>query len=218
MIAHGLATLWMKLRRPIYHRISPVLIVILLSIVIDGVFWYFGIHGAHRDRSAFVDLATAWAVAVMSLAASLFIAAITELRSSRNTQQIAYDEFLSLSDKLDAARAKVAMAESDRDAVRSDLDVANKHASLNPDEANLNARLVAYAKFMKAETALSSVRAAVLNLRDAYCAAESAVERVVTPSVRPAFDEFRKCPPEDATAHASARSRFAQAAHIDNAA
>lgn len=202
------------LTRPIYRGISPILIVILLSVVAGGVFWYLSFRGSTRYQPVFIGLATGLTVALMSGAASSFITARTEARRSRDTRRTAYAEFLARSDELMDARAKFAKAESVCDAARRHLDVANTQVSLNPDEANLNARLVASAELKKAEGAFSSVTSTAQNIWKSYCAAETDVSRVVTRSVRPAFDEFRECPPEDTTARASARSKFVEAARI----
>jgi len=219
MIKHGLATIGRKLRRPIYRGVSPALIVISLSMVADGVFWYFGLDGAAQIQSAFIQLATGWTVAVMTLVAGLFLSARSEAISSRNIsrnkQRAAYQEFISKSDELDAIRAEFAIAKSAYDVARSKFDAADKQASLIPNETNLKARLVALAELTKAKGAFSSVEATARDLLEAYRAAETAVARIVTPSVRPAFDEFSKCPPENTLARASARSRFAQAAQSD---
>jgi hypothetical protein len=211
MIKHVPATLWLRLRKPIYRRISPVLIVIVLSMAADGVFWYLGVDGPAPEQTAFILLATGWAVAVMALAAGLFIDAI----KSRNARRTAYEDFVSLSDNLVAALAQVTKAELARDAALSELDAANKNASRKPGDKNLNARLAAYAKFEQAKGVLESVTATAQNLLTAYGAAEAAVALVVAPSVRPSFDEFRNCPPGKTTARASARSRFVQDAGID---
>jgi hypothetical protein len=211
MIKHVLATL----RKPIYRRISPVLIVVVLSMAVDGVFWYLGVDGPVPEQTAFILLATGWAVAVMALALGLFIAAKSDERNTRKAQQTAYEDFVSQSDNLVAALAQVTEAESARDAALSELDTANKNASRNPDEKNLNARLVAYAKFEQARGVCEALTATTQNLLTDYGAAETAVALVVAPSVRPAFDEFRNCPPENTTARASARSRFVQDAGID---
>lgn len=219
MIKRGLATIGRKLRRPIYRGVSPALIVISLSMVADGVFWYLGLDGAAQIQSAFIQLATAWTVAVMTLVAGLFLSARSEAISSRNIsrnkQRAAYEEFISKSDELDAIGAEFAMAKSAYDVARSKLDAANKQASLIGNETNLKARLVAFAEFTKAEVDFSSVEATAQDLQEAYRAAETAAARIVTPPVRPAFDEFRKCPSENTLARASARSRFVQAAQSD---
>lgn len=215
MIKHGLATIGRKLRRPIYRGVSPALIIISLSMAADGVFWYFGLDGAAQIQSAFIQLATGWTVAVMTLVAGLFLSARSEAISSRNKQRAAYQEFISKSDELDAIRAEFATAKSAYDVARSKFDAANKQASLIPNETNLEARLVALAELTEAEVAFSSVEATARHLLEAYRAAETAVARIVTPSVRSAFDEFSKCPLENTLARASARSRFAQAAQSD---
>ena len=215
MIKHGLATIWRKLCRPIYHGISPVLIVIALSLVADGVFWYFGVNGSAKNQSAFIQLATGWTVAVMTLVAGLFLSARSEAKSSRNIKRAAYAAFLSLSDKLVAAQADFAITESACDVARSEFDAADEQASLIPDEMNLNARLVAVAKLTKAKGALDSATATAQDVLEAYRAAETAAAKIVTPSVRSAFDEFSKCPPENTPVRAGARLRFVQAAEAD---
>jgi hypothetical protein len=215
MIKHALATAWRKLRRPVYRGISPALIVLSVSVIADGVFWYFGYNSSAQNESAFIQLATAWAVAVMALASTLYLSARSEDKDSRNKQRAAYEEFLTLSDELVAARAKFDIAESARDDARRKFDAADKLASLIGDETNENASLVAYAALAKEQSALNSVEAAATDVVKAYRVAKTAAEAIVTPSVRPAFDEFSKCPPKDTPARATARSKFVQAVQSD---
>jgi hypothetical protein len=189
------------------------LIVILISLIIDGVFWYY-FFSSKKYNSTFSDLATGLAVAVIILIGGSAITAWSERNDWRDAQQDSYAEFLFQSDELVEARAKHAEAKEVRDAAQSNLSVANERVHQNPVPVNLAARLRALDKFERAKAIFTSAATTANSALERYQAAEASVERVASNSVRPDFNQFRKALAENAAACASARSKFIQTARI----
>jgi hypothetical protein len=177
--------------------------------------WYFCFNAAAQYRSAFISAASAWGLAVMTYVAKWLQAMTDQVKRTRKSRHAAYARFLSISDDLVIANARLTDSRTAHDTARDELDAAKRQFELSPTDQNKKTMITADVKLDKLWDALRNASNYAEDLPKAYLAASNDVDQLVSRSVRPAFEIFKQCPSQDTADRASARSRFVKAARDD---
>jgi hypothetical protein len=198
-------------------RYAPlILIVIFLGAAVDLLFWYLAFHHGIKHQSAFIPVASAWALIVIGYLAT-WLQSITDQRSkSRESRAAAYRSFLSASDKRVEAEAHLVGAKADYDTAESEFDRASERYASDMSPENRRSKIFAETGLDRRTKLLQIASGKAGECQEFYIAASSDVETVVARSVRSAFEEFRNCPPQGTPARDGARSRFIEAAKADS--
>jgi hypothetical protein len=198
-------------------RYAPlILIVILLGAAVDLLFWYLAFHHGIKHQSAFIPVASAWGLVVIGYLAT-WLTGITDQRNkSRESRAAAYRGFLSASDDLVAAEAHLADAKAGYDTAESEFDRASRRYESDGSPENKNAKIKADVNVDMRMKLLQTASDKAKKCQERYKTVSSDVETVVARSVRPAFEEFRDCPPQGTPARDDVRSRFIAAAKADS--
>jgi len=211
----SLDVLWPKKRIDILRYTPQVLIVIFLCAAADGVLWYFCFNAPTQYRSAFISAASAWGLAVMAYVAKWLQAVTDQVKRARESRRVAYAKFLSASDSLVEANARLTDRKAAYDTARDELDAAKRQYDLSPTDQNKRTKITADVKLGKLSEALENASDYANDLPQTCEAASNDVDQLASRSVRPAFEAFRLCPPQHTSDRADARSRFVMAARDD---
>lgn len=198
-------------------RYAPmILIVIVLGVAVDVLFWYLAFHHGIKHQSAFIPVASAWGLGVLGYIAT-WLTGITDQRNkSRESRAAAYRSFLCASDERIEADAHLAGASANYDAAKSEFDRASERYASDLGTEHKKAKIEAENALQMRTNMLQSASDEAKKCQARYKAASSDVVPVVARSVRSVFEEFRECPPQDTPARDGARSRFIQAAKADS--
>jgi hypothetical protein len=197
----------------IRDRVSLRGLIIVLSAAGAIVFLILSFTAAARYRTTLIGVASAWGLAFVGSASTATAAA----RKSRTQRRNAYREFLDLSDELVAAHERLDLAKTGRDEAKAKAYAAQKQYESYSNTQNGDAAIAANAKLSGAGKVWTDADNAVTKLQKDYAAAVQAAGQLAPPSVRPAFEALRDCPPQDTPARSSARSAFAKAVGLDPA-
>lgn len=192
-------------------RLSPngLLIVFTAAVAIACLILSFFV--AARYRTTLIGLASGWGLAFLGSASTAAIAA----RKSQAKRKEAYRNFLALSDSLVAAHERLSQAKTRHDAAKVEAHAAQKKHASYPNAANEKAAIAANARLSAARNCWKSEDAATGQLQKDYEVAGQEVDRLASHSVRPAFEDLRKCPSQNTSTRVSARSAFVKASHLD---
>jgi hypothetical protein len=207
--------LLLKRRVNILKYTPSILVVIFLSLSIDGVLWYFCSQAASQSRSAWIAAGSAWGLAVVGYVSKWLDTITDQVKESRENRRAAYKTFLSESDRLVEARVRLADCQSAYDNAQDKLVAAKRQYELSPTDQNKKAVITADANLEMFSGSLQNASNNAANLLDAYQGASNDVDQLVSSSARPALDAFKQFPPRDTTDRRDARSRFIKAARHD---
>lgn len=192
-------------------RVSLSGLLIALTAAIAVVFLVFSFTAAARYRTTLIGLASGWGLAFVGSASTAAIAA----KKSRTKHQNTYRKFLELSDDLVAAHERLDLAKTRRDAAKAEAYATQKRYELYSNTHNSEAAIAANVKRSVACKSWTNEDDAVNKMQKDYEAAVDAVDQQAPSSVRPAFEDFRNCPPQDTPARTCARSAFVTAVRLD---
>jgi hypothetical protein len=193
------------------ERVSLRGLIIALTAAGAIVFLIISFTAAARYRTTLMGVASAWGLAFVGSASTAAAAA----KKSRTKRQNAYREFLDSSDELVAAHERLDLATTRHDEEKAEASATQKQYELYSNAQNGEAAIAANVKLSDARKAWTNADDAVTKLQKDYEAAVQAVGQLAPPSVRPAFEAFRNCPPQDTPARTSARSAFVKAVGLN---
>jgi hypothetical protein len=140
---------------------------------------------------------------------------LTAALASRAQRRNAYAGFLTSADSLVKADACRLEAQAACDAASREFDAAQRKYGRFGNEQNGAAAIAANRRRTDAKQRLNFAETAVEGRQGEYDSAAQRVAELVRESVRPAFEAFRACAPQDTTARTLVRSAYVKAARRD---